>query len=40
MSNDERLSNLILKLALGGAVSCVVIVAAYLAVFVIAGVPH
>lgn len=40
MPNDERLSKLILRLALGGAVSCVVIVAIYLAVFVLAGVSH
>lgn len=38
--DDERLSKLIIKLALGGAVSCVVIVAVYVAVFVLAGVTH
>lgn len=38
--DDERLSKLIIKLALGGAVSCVVIVAVYLAMFVLAGVTH
>lgn len=40
MPNDERLTNLILKLALGGAVACVIIVIVYVLVFALAGVTH